>query len=71
MITNAIVYKYDSQTDKYGYVAYDNSGRQVRRQWISINNRWYYADAQGLLYRNQTRMINGTMYSFDEFGAMM
>ena len=52
-----------------GKYYYDNGVLQNNR-WIHSGGSWFFAGADGKLYRNTIATINGKAYGFDESGIM-
>ena len=43
----------------------------MKRSWVKIEEKWYYATESGKIIRNKWEKINGFWYRFDETGAML
>lgn len=59
-----------------GWNYYDASGARKENSWVLSNNKWYYLDAYGNMeFKGEgdtgRRVINGSIYYFDEDGAML
>ena len=51
------------------YYLFNADGTMVSNGWKLVDDVWYYASASGALATEDT-VINGTLYHFDENGAM-
>jgi glucan-binding YG repeat protein len=84
-INGAMEYEWTDATysnkSTQGWFSAAEDGHLAKNQWIwaseedvlndgSDDDRWWYADKNGFLIRNQTKKINGKWYAFDEYGRM-
>ena len=47
------------------------SGAMAEKNWVKMDEKWYYATDSGKIIRNKWEKINGSWYRFDETGAML
>ena len=47
------------------------SGAMAEKDWVKMDEKWYYATDSGKIIRNKWEKINGSWYRFDETGAML
>ena len=47
------------------------SGAMAEKNWVKMDEKWYYATDSGKVVRNKWEKINGSWYRFDETGAML
>lgn len=48
----------------------DGSGHILKSGWKKYNGKWYYAQANGILYSNTVRTIGSSKFGFDYYGTM-
>ena len=53
------------QGDSWSY--FEENGAEVRG-WKEIGGVWYYFSEYGIMYANETLVVDGTIYEFDENG---
>lgn len=64
-------YYYRSNSEfSWRFFGADGSEQEISG-WRLIQNKWYYFDDDGWMYRNTTAIINGKAYCFDKTGAMI
>ena len=47
------------------------SGAMAEKNWVKMDEKWYYATESGKIIRNKWEKINGSWYRFDETGIML
>ena len=47
------------------------SGAMAEKDWVKMDEKWYYATESGKIIRNKWDKINGSWYRFDETGIML
>ena len=47
------------------------SGAMAEKDWMKMDEKWYYATDSGKIIRNKWEKINGTWYVFDKDGIML
>ena len=47
------------------------SGAMAEKNWVKMDEKWYYATDSGKIIRNKWEKINGSWYRFDESGTML
>ena len=47
------------------------SGAMAEKDWVKMDEKWYYATESGKIIRNKWEKINGSWYRFDETGIML
>ena len=47
------------------------SGAMAEKNWVKMDEKWYYADASGKIIRNKWEKINSSWYLFDKDGVML
>ncbi|MDO6228671.1 glucosaminidase domain-containing protein [Streptococcus infantis] len=47
------------------------SGAMAEKNWVKMDEKWYYATDSGKVVRNKWGKINGSWYRFDETGIML
>ena len=48
-----------------------NSGAMAEKDWVKMDEKWYYATDSGKIIRNKWEKINGSWYVFDKDGIML
>ena len=46
-------------------------GAMAEKDWVKMDEKWYYATDSGKIIRNKWEKINGTWYVFDKDGIML
>ena len=47
------------------------SGAMAEKNWVKMDEKWYYSTESGKIIRNKWEKINGSWYRFDETGIML
>ena len=47
------------------------SGAMAEKDWVKMDEKWYFATDSGKIIRNKWEKINGTWYVFDKDGIML